>query len=105
VATALLVSTGWARDGDLIVLTVDQQIGEAQSCIAHSDATIARERSIAKETGVFDKNAMYWAGANKVHCRERLALLQRCKRSNEPCPPDPYAPTRVQYPAPSDAMP
>ena len=73
--------------------------------MAHSDAIIKQQREVGRETGVVDRNALYWAGMNKVHCRDRLTELQKCKKAGTPCPMDPYAPTRSHYDAPSSAMP
>lgn len=90
-------ATAWAGDA---APSVDHQIAEQRECIARSDATIKRERAIGREAGVVDKRALYVAGADKVHCRERLAALQACKKKGAPCPADPYAPTRAQVEPP-----
>jgi hypothetical protein len=84
-------TASWA--GDAPASTVDQQIAEQRACIARSDAMIKRQHEIGREAGVVDKNALYVAGADKVHCRQRLAALQACKKKGGTCAADPYAPT------------
>jgi hypothetical protein len=92
-----------SRAGDAPAPPIDQQIAEQRACIARSDATIRRERAIAKESGATDARALYVAGADKVHCRDRLAELLACKKKGPSCSADPYAPTLPQIAAPDAA--
>lgn len=98
IAVLLAVASSSTWSADAPAPTVDQQISEQHECIARADAMIRRQHEIGREAGVVDKNALYVAGADKVHCRERLTALQACKKKGTACPADPYAPTRTNYP-------
>lgn len=87
--------------------TLEEDITAQRQCIADADSTIAQQHRIAHEVGLVDKVALYQAGASKVHCSDRLKKLIACQRARgcAGVEPDPYAPTRVQYEAPSASMP
>jgi hypothetical protein len=101
-AAALLLLTSmsvFAADAP----TVDEQVQEAEKCIALMDRLIGHERAVGKEVGVVDQRALHDAGSNKVACKQKLARLQACKRKGDTAcalPKDPYAPTRPSYKMP-----
>lgn len=70
---------------------LDTRISDAKRCVAQNDAQIKRQHEIGREVGVVDKNALYQAGVGKIACRNRLAMLEKCKKTGA-CPADPWYP-------------
>lgn len=67
---------------------VAERIEDARSCVAQSEATIAREKKIGREVGVVDMAALHNAGASKIACQKRLQVLKACQAKPSTCPPE-----------------